>query len=144
MYLYITLALPFSATLYFRPTTIQRKTFHFYFTTFVHRWHESAHRRADTLFTTRFVSFFLSLSPARTQCLYNISPDRRTAASSVLSAQLGPNKRGGERGLRFLNQRKLVLITLPLKKHSDPVNPHYGCQLQTMQKHPWESQPHPL
>lgn len=34
----------------------------------------------------------------------------------------------------FLNQRKLVLITLPPKKHSDPVNPHAGCQLETKQQ----------
>lgn len=39
-----------------------------------------------------------------------------------------------------------MLITLPLKKHSDPVNPHAGCQLKTMQQSTWRvnlTQPHP-
>lgn len=76
------------------------------------------------------VSFARSLPPqARYVYMFNISPVCQTPASLVLSAEPGWNKRGGERGLRFLNQRKLVLITLPLNKHSDPVNPHAGCQL---------------
>lgn len=39
-----------------------------------------------------------------------------------------------------------MLITLPLKKHSDPVNPHAGCQLQTMEQSTGRvnlTQPHP-
>lgn len=56
----------------------------------VHTDGTRAHGHMDTVVAPKFVHFSLSLSLSPwTQCLYtfNISPDRQTAASSVLSAE---------------------------------------------------------
>lgn len=89
----------------------------------------SARQHTDTLVAVRFVRFFLSL-PGYSVYTHSTSPlTVRRLLPPCCQRSPAENKRGRELGLRFLNQRKLVLITLPLKKHSDPVNPFAGCQL---------------
>lgn len=108
----------------------------------------SAHQRTDTLVAPKFVSFFLFLSlPGYGVYTHSTSPlTVRRLLPPCCQRSPAETKEAEKRGLRFLNKRKLVLITLPLKKHSDPVNPHAGCQLQTMQQSTWRinlTQPHP-
>lgn len=85
-----------------------------------------ANHRQDTLVALDFLSFSLFLSlPGYSVYTHSTSPlTIRRLLPPCCQRSPGWNKRGGERGLRFLNQRKLVLITLLLKKHSDPVNAH--------------------
>lgn len=108
----------------------------------------SAHQRTDTLVALKFVSFFLFLSlPGYGVYTHSTSPlTVRRLLPPCCQRSPAETKEAEKRGLRFLNKRKLVLITLPLKKHSDPVNPHAGCQLQTMQQSAGRvnlTQPHP-
>lgn len=110
-----------------------------------HRWHgrTSTRGRVRCAEVCRFLFFF---SPSSLDTVFMHIQHLPLTVGRLLPPHCqrspGRNKRGGERGLRFLNQRKLVLITLPPKKHSDPVNPHAGCQLQTNAAKRWEGKPH--